>query len=115
VTRPIDRRDVLKGGMALLALLPLGCGPDDTGTSCDGAPSTSTSASGHVHTLCVPLADLESPPVTGATYTSSSTSGHTHDVALTQDDLSKLAGGDTITKTSTSSSGHTHDFAITRA
>jgi hypothetical protein len=73
--------------------------------------TTSTVAFGHTHTLCVPTADLTSPPAGGATYTSSGPDP-THTVALTQAQLQSIEGGQTVTVTSSVANSHTHDFAI---
>jgi len=118
----ITRRKFLSGSMATLILVPLvGCSSDDdsptsveNGSGCQGASSTGSNSAGHIHTVCVPNSDLDSPPSNGGTYTTSSDAGHTHSVSLTQAQLQTVGGGGTVTVTS-SPTGHTHDFLIQKA
>jgi hypothetical protein len=114
----IDRRDFL----VTLILVPVGAklagcnayGDGGSGGSCDGIESTSTVASGHTHTVCVPQSDLDSPPVAGRTYTTSSV-GHTHTVTLSQADLGEIAAGGAVMVTTSLSNGHAHEFTISMA
>jgi hypothetical protein len=120
----ITRREFLRGSMATLVLVPLAACSSDDGSpasagggsqgGCQGAFSTGTSSSGHIHTVCVPESDLTNPPANGGTYTTSSNAGHTHAVTLTQAQLQSVAGGGSVTVTS-SSAGHTHDFSVQKA
>lgn len=119
----MNRRDFLKSSMATLVLIPIAaCSDDDTPvgtggggpTGCQGVSATGSSSAGHVHTVCVPTADLTSPPSGGATYTTSNNSGHTHTVSLSQTQLQDIESGNTVVVTS-SSTGHTHTFSIQKA
>lgn len=115
----LTRRKFLKSAMTTLVLIPIvGCGSDDstgtgndTGGGCDGAASTSSTAAGHVHTLCVPTSDLTSPPSSGRTYTTSLDAGHTHSVTLSQAQLQTINTGGGVT-VDTTGGNHTHTFMI---
>lgn len=132
----LNRREFLSsaaGGVVTLLLTPIvsACGSSDmtygsstttngTTPACDGAGETSTVSVGHTHTLCVPLADLDSPPAAGATYSSSVTDGHQHTVTLTQAWLMAVAQGQTVQVTTSAVAtgnlaGHTHVFAVAKA
>src|SRR5262245_41378575 len=82
----VPRRQFLKlttGGMVALTLVVTGCGGGSDGNpnpeNCTGIDRESTRVDGHTHTLCVPQADLNSPPAGGANYTTS-VNGHAHNV-----------------------------------
>ena len=131
----LNRREFLTnaaGGFVTLPLTPIvaACASDMTygsstttnGTTpaCDGAGETSTVSVGHTHALCVPLADLDTPPAAGATYSTSVTDGHQHTVTLTQAWLMAVAQGQTVQVTTSTVAtgnlaGHTHDFAVAKA
>ena len=71
--------------------------------------------------VCVLTTDLTNPPQAGATYTTTSNSGHTHTVALTQAQLSSIEAGDDVPVTTSSNvdptngQPHTHEFMIVKA
>jgi hypothetical protein len=142
------RREFLTSASVTLLMIPLGAcssssspaaaqpadgsaggGPDtgvcvpgsSDGSTCSGVSTTSTTVSEHTHTLCVPDADLTSPPSAGATYTSScnldplNDIDHIHNVTLSALELSTINGGGTVTVTSTEDDLHTHQFAIVKA
>lgn len=95
------------------------CTPGSSdGSTCSGISTTSSNVSGHTHTLCVPDADLTSPPSAGATYTSScnldplNDIDHIHNVTLSAQQLSTINGGGSVTVTSTEDDLHTHQFTI---
>lgn len=102
----------------LVAIVPatLSCGGDDDedggGASCDGVSETSSSEDGHTHSVCIPSADLMSPPTAGGTYITTSASGHTHAVALTAADLTTLAGGGSVMVTTSVVQQHAHQFNL---
>lgn len=103
----------------LVAILPaaVGCGGDDDDdggdpSSCNGVGETSSVDSGHTHTVCVPAADLMSPPASGGTYITSTDEGHTHAVALTAAQLVTLSGGSSVTVTSSVVDQHAHTFNL---
>ena len=120
----LTRREFLTRTSVTLALIPItwSCSSTNdyapasstsaTTPLCDGAGETSSIDAGHSHALCVPNADLTSPPEAGATYTTSSTGGHTHVVTLTREQLATIEAGGTTTVTTSSVEGHTHVFAI---
>jgi hypothetical protein len=88
-----------------------------TTPACDGAGATSTVVDAHTHTVCVPLADINTPPAAGQTYTTSSAAtdvvpNHSHQIVLTQAMLMQLAAGQTITVTTNIAESHTHDFSL---
>ncbi len=85
---------------------------EDTNTTSETFSVTSTTNSGHNHSIFIRYADVSDPPMSGKTITSSSNNYHTHTVTLTAADYTALKNGDTIVKTSSSDGGHTHNFTI---
>lgn len=88
---------------------------------CNGVTSTSTADDAHVHTVCVPTADLTSPPASGATYVSSNDFAHTHKITLTSAQLASIQAGQSVTVESTSEVDpingdvHTHRWTVKTA
>jgi hypothetical protein len=114
----LARREFLKsagGGMVALTVIITGCGGGSDGnpppSGCTGIERSSTVVDGHTHTLCVPQADLSSPPAAGQSYTTS-VNGHAHEVTLTAADLMSIAGGGTVTVTTSITLGHAHMFTL---
>ena len=93
--------------------------PNDPG-SCAGTDPLSTVNEGHTHSVCVPNADMASPPAAGATYISSNDGNHTHSITLTAEQLASIASGQSVTVTSTSDVdpktqvAHTHIWTIAK-
>lgn len=89
--------------------------------ACNGVGGTSTNVDQHSHSICVPTADLTSPPASGATYTSTNDSNHTHTLMLTSAQLASIEAGQTVTMTSSSSidpinnDAHTHSWTLRKA
>ena len=127
----LSRRQFLKNTAAaasgltvtfLVTVTQIGCSSaSNTGTStspalpCDGAGAESSLNAGHTHTVCIPAADLSSPPPGGASYTTSQNQGHTHQLVLQQTQLQALGAGQSATLTTTLDQGHTHTFVLERA
>lgn len=113
----------------LVAPLVAGCGngygssasssPD--ASTCTGVGGQSTTDDQHSHSVCVPTADLTTPPANGATYTSSTDSSHVHTVTLTNAQLTTLQGGQAVTVMSSSTVNpldgdpHTHNWTLRKA
>jgi hypothetical protein len=112
--------------VAALALLQQGCGGSsdssgsgygttdsgtpDTGTSpstCDGKTPASESGS-HFHPVCLTLAELNAGQAVTLTLEAGS-AGHTHTLALTQQQVTDLKAGASVSATSSVTSGHSHD------
>lgn len=113
------RRDTfaLMSSFALIAVTACSGGDDDSaqnGSKCDGAGATTTNVQGHTHFVCVPLADLNSPPTDGQTYVTTNNSGHTHSLTLTAAQLTSIASGETVTVTTTNDAGHTHAATLVK-
>jgi len=114
------RRFIIEAGKAFPvmagAIYLVGC--DSTSSESDnpgnGNPQyltvSSTTNSGHSHTLSLPLSDLES--TSAKTYDSSNSGGHIHMVTLSSDQLGTISGGSAVTVTSTNDAGHTHQFTF---
>ena len=131
----LSRRDFLShaaGATVTLVLTPIlctACSSSDSGTSsstnptfpgCDGVGETSTVTESHTHDLCVPTADLASPPAAGMTYTTSTFVDHSHGVTLSQAQLQAIQAGQTVTVASTAADtaaypSHDHGFTIAMA
>jgi hypothetical protein len=127
----MGRREFLQsigGGLVFLSLTPIGCSNSDgegQDMICDGLRIVSEESVLHTHTLCVPPADLSSPPASGRTYQSSdfqesggsgyNDSGgdpHRHAVSLSAQELTRIASGETVTVNSMEAEGHIHAFSI---
>jgi hypothetical protein len=86
--------------------------------ACNGVGGDSTSVDSHTHSICIPTADLTSPPANGATYTSSNSSMHTHTLVLTSAQLASIQGGQAITVQSglavdpLNNDNHTHGWTL---
>ena len=80
--------------------------------SCDGVGARSNVQEGHSHELCVPVADLSSPPTGGKTYDTSSEDGHVHRVTLDAAQLSAVGRGELVQVTTSIEDGHMHAYAL---
>lgn len=117
----MKRRDFLSAGFIgtagiVAALSQSGCGggpttPDDPNTQ---KTFTSTSDSGHTHTITVQRSEVQNPPAAGITRQTSSSGGHTHTFMMTQADLQTVNGGGPVTVTTSVSDLHDHSFTITK-
>jgi len=111
----LNRRDALVGMCSATAAAVLNaCAISDAegpGASCDGVAATSSTESGHTHSVCVPNADLEAQPAT-AQYRTSEVSGHSHTLALNKAQLTTLAGGGSVQAISGAAEGHSHSFTL---
>jgi hypothetical protein len=116
----LTRREFLsRSGYVTLLLVPIAaaCSSSNSssgGGSCDGVSSTSSTDSGHSHTVCVPASDLASPPQSGATYTTSGPSP-THTMALTAAQLTSIQQGQSVAVTTSTDGGHSHSFMIAKS
>ena len=119
----MERRSFIVKAGALFSLpliiTEIGCdadGDSDTTSPINGDSNrfliTSSSDSGHRHTITLSSENVDNPPSNNVTLTSTNNSGHIHSITLTQSDYESLAAGNTIIKTSTTNSGHTHTFSI---
>ena len=115
----------LAGGVAggFLIMLGAGCSsdsptspdtPSDGGTGNDQESFTSSVAQGHTHSVTVSRSEVENPPSGGITKTTSSGGGHTHSFSMTQQQLTDVNNGQTVTVTDSSVSGHNHDYEISK-
>lgn len=115
----------------LVAPLVAGCGsgygsgsssnPSPDAATCNGVGGESTTDDEHSHGICVPTADLTSPPASGGTYTSAVASSHTHTLVLTSAQLTMIQSGQAVTVTSSSDvnpldgDAHTHHWTLRKA
>jgi len=112
----LTRREFAMTALAALLFVALaGCSEslptDPEVPNCEGVSSTSTTAAGHSHVICIPDGDLSVTPASGRTYTTTHEAGHTHELALTQVQLQTIATGGTITVTVVGSL-HNHNFTF---
>ncbi len=75
---------------------------------------TSTSNSGHTHTITIQKSEVESPPAAGITRNVSSSGGHTHSFSMTQSQLQSVNNGGSVEITDSVSDGHTHKYTISK-
>lgn len=113
----------------LVAPLVAGCGsgygssssPSPDASTCSGVGGQSTTDDQHSHAICVPTADLMSPPASGGTYTSAVASSHTHTLVLTSAQLAMIQSGQAVTVMSSSDvnpldgDAHTHHWTLRKA
>ncbi|MEW6087822.1 MAG: hypothetical protein AB1498_05910 [bacterium] len=120
----INRRDFLKVMVTAFIGVPvfmkiIGCGKDEYGSNStppadeSGFSPVSSVDTGHSHFVRILYADITNPPAAGVTYTSSS-SGHTHTIFLSQQQLTAINAGSTVTVVSSVDSGHSHNWTITK-
>jgi hypothetical protein len=115
-SQEVDRRRFIAGaGVAILTVQCLSLLAHASGNS----PSDSSEAADnliihsgpgfipHSHDLLIPYAALSAPPLQGVTLESTRALFHTHDVVLTQEELSAVSHGGTVTKI-----GGSHLFVI---
>ncbi|MDD5773490.1 MAG: hypothetical protein PHX78_08525 [bacterium] len=110
--------------IGIFLCLEAGCKSSSNSTSSSdtsGFQVTSSATNGHTHSVTILSADLASLPAAGATYTSTSSggsyysSGHTHTIFLSQQQLTAINSGSTVTVTSSVTESHTHDWVITKS
>lgn len=117
----MNRRDFVVKLPALFALplviSQIGCdsttqseSTDDDNMNDKSFKITSSSNSGHSHTVEILYDDIESPSMMN-TLNSSSTN-HFHKITISMADYQTLKDGGTVGKTSTTNSGHNHTFSI---
>lgn len=116
----MKRRDFLSAGLAgtlgVIAVLSQSkCG----GTTAPDDPTvqktfTSTSDSGHTHTITIQRTEVQNPPGAGITRSTSSASGHTHSFSMTQAQLQSVNGGGSVVITTSVADLHDHTFTITK-
>jgi hypothetical protein len=68
----------------------------------------------HTHEVCVPLADLTSPPAGGNTYTTTVEDGHIPTISLDAGQLGAINAGQTIVIRTSLDDNHVHDFTLVR-
>ena len=107
----------LRGG-SLLVLLPLGwtvAGCSSSSGPTNGLRFTSSTVQGHTHDFTIGMVDLTTPPASGITGDTTAAVGHMHAVSLSQNDLSQIEGGQTVSKDTSTVSGHMHTFQFSSA
>jgi hypothetical protein len=108
--------EVLAVATAAWVVGPFGCTESSTGIvkACDGVSTNSSFVQEHIHTVCVPLESLRSPPEEGATFTTTpgGTNRHTHTVTLSRGQLVAVQAGQEVVVESSTTDGHTHTFPI---
>lgn len=75
---------------------------------------TSSSNSGHSHTVSITRTQVENPPAEGITLTTSSSGGHTHIFSMNQQQLQNVNNGQTVTVTDSTVSNHSHQYQISK-
>ncbi|MFU8805380.1 MAG: hypothetical protein ACNA8W_16325 [Bradymonadaceae bacterium] len=113
----MDRRHFFRLCAAIFVAFPLclalmGCFGDEEEPGVPSLTFTSSVEAGHSHNLVLLLDEINDPPPTGLNRETSEASGHTHIVVLTDEDLNRIADGDTVTRVTTEVGGHTHTFTL---
>ena len=127
----MERRAFLIQGAragAVLLILPAGgavpgCGTDSVKGNLEGPTTSATSGllfttditGEHRHDFTIPADDLEHPPSGGLTGPTTTSLGHYHIVFLSQTDLARIQGGDTIFKVTSIVDGHLHNLNFSLA
>jgi hypothetical protein len=126
MTERMLRREFLTAAGRVVLVLPAAaflasCGGSSSGMNDSGGGSgltvTSSSALGHSHNLFVPADDVDNPPDSGVTLSTSSSSAygigsHSHMVALSNDQLTTIMNGGTVSVDTSTFSDHHHSFTI---
>ncbi|OGD15268.1 MAG: hypothetical protein A2V76_08230 [Candidatus Aminicenantes bacterium RBG_16_63_14] len=117
----MKRRDFLSAGfvgtlgvVSVLSQSQCGGGattPDDPNAQ---RTFTSTSNSGHTHSITIQRTEIQNPPAAGITRQTSSSGGHTHTFTMTQAELQTVNGGGSVGITTSVSDLHDHAFTITK-
>lgn len=118
----MTRKDFLKTacGGALGALFFMGLtnckspASPETPNNPDQKTFSSTSSSGHTHTITLNRSEVENPPAAGITRQTSSSSGHTHTFSMTQTQLQSVNNSTQVSITDSVSSGHSHNYTIAK-
>lgn len=118
----MKRRDFLKsaavagGSMGLAVLMQSGCSSNSSPSNpSDSASHTFTSStdSGHSHTVTMSQSEVNSPPAGGISRQTSSSSGHTHVFSMAQAQMMMMMqGGGAVSVTTSVDSGHSHTFSM---
>jgi hypothetical protein len=81
------------GGTTIFTVDPAGVGP-------------------HIHSFSIPNSTLQMPPAGGFTASTTSNSGHSHSITLTQADLMDIEAGMAVSDSTTIASAHLHAFTF---
>ena len=116
----MERRTfIVKAGVLFslpLVITEIGCDAngdsDDVTAPPNSITASSSSSSGHIHSVSVLLSDIDNPPTMELTITTSRSLSHTHRITLTESDFVRLANMETIMKTTTTDDSHSHTFSI---
>jgi len=116
----MTRKDFLKtafgGFLGALIYLGLTDCSDSTGPEVQGDSNqksfTSSSNSGHSHSVTITRAEIENPPANGISRPTSSSSGHTHTFSMSQAQLQAVNSGNQVTINDSVSDGHNHQYTI---
>ena len=117
MTKSRDRREFVQGlGFAVLTVLSVpriahasGSPPDESNEGADSLTiHSSPGLVSHVHDVLIPYAVLKAPPRQGMEFTTTQALFHRHNIVLTQEQLSLVNQGGTVTKKASS-----HLFVIT--
>lgn len=85
--------------------------PTTPGTSKTFSSSTE---SGHSHTVSIARTEIDSPPPGGFSRETASASGHTHTFTISMAELTTVSGGGSVTVTTSVTSSHSHAFTISK-
>ena len=116
----MTRRDFVSAGVVgalgvAAALSQAKCGGP---TTPDGTLAqrtfTSTSDTGHTHSITIQRSEVQAPAASGISRQTSSSSAHTHLFAMTQAELQTVMGGGSVVITTAVADAHTHSFTITK-
>jgi len=94
-------------------VLTQGCNTPTTPSN-DSHTFSSSTDQGHNHMVTISKTDVENPPSAGISLQTSESGGHVHTLAMTQAELQSVKNGNTVTVTASNSSGHTHTFDISK-
>ena len=117
----MTRRDFVSAGIvgalgvaAALSQAKCGGGPTTPDDPLAQRTFTSTSDTGHTHTITIQRSEVQTPAASGISRQTSSSSAHTHVFAMTQAELQTVLGGGSVVVTTAVADAHTHSFTITK-
>jgi len=85
--------------------------PPTPGTSKTFSSSTD---SGHAHTVTIARTEIDTPPAGGFARDTSISSGHSHTFTISLAQLTTVSGGGSVTVTTSVDSSHSHAFTISK-
>ena len=97
---------------AVVSTGSIACSDNESGSGGSASRTfTVDMANGHTHDFSIPNSVLSSPPALGYVATTTSDSGHTHTVSMSQQDLLDIEDGTGASGSTSFNSAHLHGWS----